>query len=175
MASSGILMTAIFSAYLLISCKALEFSPSSNTETLRNVVRTGPRIVVGSSNALYRINPATLEVDERFPISTENRLLVADDGGTYDGNILSCDSDACFLAEVDNFANMSWYVQADTDFIRNSDENIVAILAPNMNGNTEVIFGEAPNTNRAGARRFTKGRLTNANGIVRPLVKTSFN
>ncbi len=154
---------------MIFCTEALEFTPSNNGETLRNVIRTGPHLIVGSSNTLYRLNSDTLGIEDSLD-TMESRLLVADDGGTYDGNILSCHTDVCFLAETKNFANRSWSVNAD--ILRNSDETVVAVLAPNMNGTTEITFGEAPSA--LSARRFMKGRLTNVDKVNRPPVNSLF-
>ena len=152
-------ITATFLTFLLLNCAAVEFAP--NDETLRNIIHTDEHIVVGSSSALYRIRPNTLMVDERLPLTAPNRLLVPDIGGTYDGNILTCDNSRCALIEIVNFANVSWLVEPSTPVIRTGVANAVGFFVRSLNGTSEIVFAET--ANGLMARRFARGGLLNVN------------
>ena len=144
---------------LLLNCAAAEFAP--NDETLRNIIHTDEHIVIGSSSALYHIRPNTLTVAERLPLTAPNRLLVPDIGGTYDGNILTCDNRRCALIEIVNFANVSWLVEPSMPVIRTGVANAVGGFVRSLNGTSEIVYAET--ANGLMARRFARGRLLNVN------------
>jgi hypothetical protein len=160
------LATVAMFGLLLVHCTATEFVPSDeNNEVLRNIIHTDQHIVIGSSHALYRINPNTLIVDERAPLTAPNRLLVSDVGGSYDGSVLSCDNDRCLLAEVVNLVNISWVVEDSiSTVIRTGVTNIVGVFVPSQNGTSEIVYGET--ANGQAARRFSRGGLVNVNFIT---------
>ena len=152
-----LLLLALWSSHC---SAATEFEPSAEEdETLRNVIRTDQYIVVGSSRQLYLIDPGSLSVEQSFPLSSANRLLVADVGGSYDGNVLSCDNDRCFLAEIADLQDVNWSLQPSTPLIRSGVENIAAVLSPSAGGTTDVILGEV--ATGAFPRRFVKGSFLN--------------
>ena len=141
-------------ASVLMHCSAQEFTPGQNA-VLRNIIKQGQYLLVGSSSALYRLNSSTLAVDTSLVLTAESRLLVGDTGGALDGNFLSCDNNRCFLAEVTNFNNMSWLLQPSTPLINGGMMNAQGQLLP---GN-ELIFAEAANGERG--RGVVRGRLSN--------------
>ena len=98
------------------------------------MIRTDQYIVVGSSRQLYLIDPGSLSVEQSFPLSSANRLLVANVGGSYDGNVLSCDNDRCFLAEIADLQDVNWSLQPSHPLIRSGVENIAAVLSPSAGG-----------------------------------------
>ena len=136
-----------------------EFPPTNNEETFRNLIRTERHLIIGSSGALYRINPSNLTMEEKRPLLAANRLLVADTDGSYRGNFLSCSNVQCFLAEIVNFANISWQVNNSAVIRSVGTQNVAGVFAPSSNGTTELTFGETATTESS--RRFVKGGLLN--------------
>ena len=133
-------------------------------ETIRSVLLSDQRLLIGTSNAIYRLDPDTnpFEVRDEYPLSTPNRLLLATIDGPFHGKLLSCDNDLCFLANINNFTNMSWSVPRGMVFNSGMD-NIVGIFIPNPipSVNLTLLFAESANTNFG--RRFVKGNIGNVN------------
>ena len=145
---------------LVVSCSSLEFEPTDEHESLRSIIRIDQSLLIGSSSALYRIDSSSLNIQERLSLEAESRLLITDVGGTYDGNVFSCDNRNCFLAEIGNLSNTSWNASSSI-VIENGLDNVIASFVPASNGTSQLIFGET--ANGESARRFTKGGLLNVN------------
>ena len=136
-----------------------EFTPDAG-EIIRNIVYTDHQILVGSSGAVYRVDPGILNVVERRPLLTPNRLLVADTGGSFNGQLLTCDHSVCFLANSMDFSNVSWSVPRNTIF-RDGQDSVVGLFTPSLAGTSELLFGE--NANGFFGRRFIRGAFKNVN------------
>lgn len=158
----------LFAGILLVvgGCYAQEFTPKEEGETIRNVLYADQQILVGSGGAnmdtlygaIYRIDPGSLATVERRLLTTPNRLLVADIGGSFDGQLLACDNTECFLAEITDFSNMSWGVPRGMVF-RDGSENVAAMFTPSSSDISELLFGES--ANGFFGRRFVRGEFNN--------------
>ena len=147
----------LLATVLMCSNAMEEFAPED--VTLRNIILIDQHILVGSSSSLYRLNPNTLMDEVTMPLTSENRLLVADSGGSFDGNFLSCDSNRCFLAEISNFNNVSWQVDSSSPLIRDGTMNLHGLFVPSLGGTSELIFVETANGEVG--RRVVRGGLAN--------------
>lgn len=155
--SSARLLTLV--AGMLLVCSGQEYTVREG-EIIRNLLPADNHILVGSSNAIYRIDADSLTEVQRHALSSPNRLLVTDNGGTYDSQVLTCDNDNCFLSEITNFLNMSWRVPRSEVF-RTGVNNVEGIFTPSISGRSELLFGESANGDFA--RRFLRGKIDNVN------------
>ncbi len=137
------------------------FTPSYPDEELRNIIVTHSSIVVGSSRALYRLEPDLVEVQKRI-IETPNRLLVTDLNGTFLDKVLECGSLKCNLAPISNLSEITWHV--DSGLVSNDTYNVVGIFALGPNGTSALTIGErdyVPLSMIAVPSIITKGELVN--------------
>ena len=155
----GILYTA---PYLLLFqlpmfWTAREFRPG-NGEVLRNVIKLEQYLIVGSSNALYRINLNTLTSVERRSLTSANRLLVAD---SHCDTFLSCDNSICFLA-TSNSLTSTWQVNSNTVIRHSNFSSLAGSLARLSNGTRILTIVETTAFPILG--RFRKGTLRSIAG-----------
>ena len=141
---------------LLTVCRAVEFTPG--TETLRNLILTDSKLLLGTSGTVYRIDLA-LNEEQRRPLSSANRLLVADSPtGTLNGTVMTCDDNNCYLLETSNLYNVKWEVPRSAVLLSGGG-NAQGSFSISQNGTSDITFGEPPNGMTS--RRFVKGVLRN--------------
>ena len=141
----------------------MQFSPESNGETFRNLISARSHLLLGSSNAIYRLDESLVR-QEMKSLGAANRMLVTDYVGSYRDSVLSCSSDSCFLAQITDFTNIMW--QVDPPFIREQGtDNVAAVFAPRANGTSDLTYGERAGLD--GGRLLAKGSLVNvgASGV----------
>jgi hypothetical protein len=128
-------------------------------ETFRNLISARSHILLGSSNAIYRLDNSLVR-QERKVLAAANRLLVTDYVGSFRDSVLSCSSDSCFLAQITDFTNITW--QVNPPFIQHSEQatdNVAAVFAPRANGTSDLTYGER--ADGQDSRRLAKGSLIN--------------
>ena len=164
----------IFVLFLTNSCllvshaQSVQFSPEGDGETFRNLISAKSHLLLGSSNAIYRLDNSLMK-QEKKSLGAANRMLVTDYVGSFRDSVLSCSSDSCFLAQITDFTNISW--QIDSSFIREMGmDNVAAVFAPRANGTSDLTYGER--AGRDNGRLLAKGSLANV-GISS--VAQSFN
>ena len=116
------------------------FCPLSPGEAFRNIILGDSYVLIGSSNSLYRLNPASLSLEDRRQLRSVNRLLVTDPGGTYNGSVLECEEQVCALTPINNLTDIRW--QVSDGLVRRGTENVIGIFAPGANGTSSLTFGE---------------------------------
>ena len=115
---------------------SLQFLPETSGEIFRNLISAQSHLLLGSSNAIYRLDNSLVR-QERKSLGDANRMLVTD----YVGSVLSCSSVSCFLAQITDFTNVTWEV--DPPFISElATDNVAAVFAPRANGVSDLTFGE---------------------------------
>ena len=136
------------------------FCPQVEAELFRNLVIVDSNILLGTSNALYRLD-INLQEQQRKTLTAPNRLLLTDQpNGNYRDRVLSCNTDECFLAEIANLNSVSWSVQPGSVVIQMDEENSVGVLAPgSTNGMSDLTIGETSNGEES--PRIFKGKLLN--------------
>ena len=149
----------------IICCLALHtvcqtdaaFCPPSPGEAFRNIILGDSYVLIGSSNSLYRLNPASLSLEDRRQLGSVNRLLVTDPGGTYNGSVLECEEEQCALTPINNLTDIRW--QVSDGLLRRGTENVIGIFAPGANGTSSLSFGEQQTMTLQSSIR--KGNLNN--------------
>ncbi len=158
----------LLAAITYVNGIAAAFTPSYPDEELRNIIVTHSSIVVGSSRALYRLEPDLVEVQKRI-IGTPNRLLVTDLNGTFLGKVLECGTLECNLAPISNLSEITWHV--NSGLVSNDTYNVVGIFALGPNGTSALTIGErdyVPLSMIAVPSTITKGELVNFDHIIGP-------
>ena len=167
-----LLLFALFltNSYLLDShAQSVQFSPEGDGETFRNLISAKSHLLLGSSNAIYRLDNSLIK-QEKKSLGAVNRMLVTDYVGSYRDSVLSCSSVSCFLAQVTDFTNITW--QVTPPFIRElGADNVAAVFAPRANGTSDLTYGERAGLN-TGGRLLIKGSLANVGAAN---VSQSFN
>ena len=145
---------------LLVShAQSVQFSPEETGEGFRNLIIARSHLLLGSSNAIYRLDNSLTKQDKRS-LTAPNRMLVTDYVGSFTDNVLSCSSDSCFLAQITDFTNVSW--QVDPPFIRPGvTDNVAGVFAPRANGTSDLTYGERAGGQGVGGRLLAKGSLFN--------------
>ena len=137
--------------------QSLQFPPETPGETFRNLISAQSHLLLGSSNAIYRLDNSLVR-QERKSLEAANRLLVTDYVGSFRDSVLSCSSDSCFLAQITDFTNITWEV--DPPFIsEQATDNVAAVLAPRANGTSDLTYGERADGRNG--RQLAKGSLVN--------------
>ena len=137
--------------------QSLPFLPETPGETFRNLISARSHLLLGSSNAIYRLDNSLVR-QETKSLEAANRLLVTDYVGSFRDSVLSCSSDSCFLAQIIDFTNVTWEV--DQPFIsEQATDNVAAVFAPRANGTSDLTFGERANGRNP--RLLAKGSLVN--------------
>ena len=137
--------------------QTVQFVPP-NSETLQNVIITDSKLLLGTSGAVYRIDLA-LTHEQRRELGSANRLLIADSPtGTFNGTVLACDEESCYLLETRNLTNVKWAVPRSA-ILLSGGGNALGSFSIGPNGTSDVTFGEPPNGDTS--RRFVKGALRN--------------
>ena len=137
--------------------QSLQFPPETPGETFRNLISARSHLLLGSSNAIYRLDNSLVR-QERKSLEAANRLLVTDYVGSFRDSVLSCSSDSCFLAQITDFTNVTWEV--DPPFIRvGATDNVAAVFAPRANGTSDLTYGER--ADGQDSRLLAKGSLVN--------------
>ena len=72
-----IILSLTSSCLQLTLAQVVEFSPESVGETFRNLISGHSHLLLGSSEAIYRLDDS-LERQQKRALSAPNRLLVAD-------------------------------------------------------------------------------------------------
>ena len=148
--------------------QTVQFIPPGS-ETLRNVILTDSKLLLGTSGAVYRTDLA-LTQEQRREMSSANRLLIADSPtGTLNGTVMACDEGSCYLLETRNLDNIKWTVFRSAVLL-SGEGNALGSFSIGPNGTSDVLFGEPPNG--VNGRRFVKGALrsvvpTNSNTFLR--------
>ena len=165
--------TLVLLCITILACRvgSESFCPNSNAnENLRNMVVTGSHVIVGSTNALYRLDPSLSEIQETRTLSTPNRVLVADPGGTYSDSVLECGTVECSLSRITNLADVRW--QVSSGVVRSASEEVVGIFAEGPNGTSSLHVGErAISDPVTRASSISKGDLVNvdsSNNLFNP-------
>ena len=136
---------------------SLQFLPETSGEIFRNLISARSHLLLGSSNAIYRLDNSLVR-QERKSLGDANRMLVTDYVGSFRDSVLSCSSVSCFLAQVTDFTNVTWEV--DPPFISElATDNVAAVFAPRANGMSDLTFGERANGRNN--RLLAKGSLVN--------------
>ena len=144
---------------LVSRAQSVQFSPEGTGEEFRNLIMARSHLLLGSSNAIYRLDNSLMKQDKRS-LTAPNRMLVTDYVGSFTDNVLSCSSDSCFLAQITNFTNISW--QVDPPFIRPAGtDNVAGVFAPRANGTSDLTYGERGGGFNVGGRLLAKGSLFN--------------
>ena len=156
-----LIIVYVSNSRLLVShAQSVQFSPEGGNEVFRNLILAKSHLLLGSSNALYRLDNNLVKQEKKL-LGAANRMLVTDFVGSFRDSVLSCSGESCFLAQITDFTNVSW--QVDPPFIcEQCTDNVVAVFAPRSNGTSDLTYGE-----RAGhesARLLAKGSLTNVGG-----------
>ena len=141
-----------------VSCApSLQFLPETSGEIFRNLISARSHLLLGSSNAIYRLDNSLVR-QERKSLGDANRMLVTDYVGSFRDSVLSCSSVSCFLAQITDFTNVTWEV--DPPFISElATDNVAAVFAPRANGMSDLTFGERANGRNG--RLLAKGSLVN--------------
>ena len=155
--------TLVLLCITILACRGRSesFCPNSNiNENLRNMVVTGSHVIVGSTNALYRLDPSLSEIQETRTLSTPNRVLVADPGGTYSDSVLECGTVECSLSRITDLADVRW--QVSSGVVRSASEEVVGIFAEGPNGTSSLHVGERAISDPVARRSsISKGDLVN--------------
>ena len=154
-----IVVISLINSFLLSSRaqSSVQFSPEADGETFRNLISANSHLLLGSSNALYRLDDG-LSKQEKISLAAANRMLVTDYVGSFRDSVLSCSSDSCFLAQITDLTNVTW--QVDPPFIREQGtDNVAAVFAPRANGMSDLTYGERGDVQSG--RLFAKGSLVN--------------
>ena len=146
------------SCLLSVSCApSLQFLPETSGEIFRNLISAQSHLLLGSSNAIYRLDNSLVR-QERKSLGDANRMLVTDYVGSFRDSVLSCSSVSCFLAQITDFTNVTWEV--DPPFISElATDNVAAVFAPRANGMSDLTYGERANGRNG--RLLAKGSLVN--------------
>ena len=137
--------------------QSVQFSPEGDGETFRNLISAKSHLLLGSSNAIYRLDNSLMK-QEKKSLGAANRMLVTDYVGSFRDSVLSCSSDGCFLAQITDFTNISW--QIDSSFIREMGmDNVAAVFAPRASGTSDLTYGERAEQDIG--RLLAKGSLAN--------------
>ena len=146
------------SCLLSVSCAPpLQFLPETSGEIFRNLISARSHLLLGSSNAIYRLDNSLVR-QERKSLGDANRMLVTDYVGSFRDSVLLCSSVSCFLARITDFTNVTWEV--DPPFISElATDNVAAVFAPRANGMSDLTFGERANGRNG--RLLAKGSLVN--------------
>ena len=137
----------------------MQFSPEGASEEFRNLIMARSHLLLGSSNAIYRLDNSLMKQEKRS-LTAPNRMLVTDYVGSFTDNVLSCSSDSCFLAQITDFTNVSW--QVDPPFIRpGGTDNVAGVFAPRANGTSDLTYGERAGDLNVGGIIIAKGSLFN--------------
>lgn len=141
------------------------FTPSAESETLRNFVLSEPNLIVGSSKYLYRLN-TSLSMQQSLTLDTPNRLLVTDPNGSYSGKVFNCGSLRCSLLNMADIRSPpAW--QVSSGVVREGPRNVIGIFAPGPNGTSSLTIGEERIVDEEGISihsLISKGDLINVNG-----------
>ena len=154
-----ILVSSLINLCLLVSpALPVQFSPEANGESFRNLISAKSHLLLGSSNAIYRLDNSLVR-QEKKELAAANRVLVTDYVGSFRDSVLSCSSgDSCFLAQITDFTNITW--QVDPPFISDQGtDNVAAVFAPRANGTSDLTYGER--ANGQDSRLLAKGSLIN--------------
>ena len=152
------LLGIICSLALHTACQTdAAFCPLSPGEAFRNIILGDSYVLIGSSNSLYRLNPASLSLEDRRQLGSVNRMLVTDPGGTYNGSVLACEEEQCALTPINNLTDIRW--QVSDGLVRRGTENVIGIFAPGANGTSSLSFGEQQTMTLISSIR--KGNLNN--------------
>ena len=144
---------------LVSHAQSVQFSPEGTGEEFRNLIMARSHLLLGSSNAIYRLDN-NLTKQEKKSLTAPNRILVTDYVGSFTDNVLSCSTDSCFLAQITDFTNISW--QVDSPFIRPAGtDNVAGVFAPLANGTSDLTYGERAGGSDVGGRLLAKGSLFN--------------
>ena len=144
---------------LVSHAQSVQFSPEGTGEEFRNLIMARSHLLLGSSNAIYRLDNNLTKQDKRS-LTAPNRMLVTDYVGSFTDNVLSCSSDSCFLSQITNFTNISW--QVDPPFIHPAGTgNVAGVFAPCANGTSDLTYGERAGGFNVGGRLLAKGSLFN--------------
>ena len=139
-----------------------QFTPQANGESLKNLIATESKFLLGTSHAVYRLS-SNLSQEERKTLQSSNRLLIADNqNGTLNGTVLACDENTCQLLEAENLNNVKWEVPRSTVLLSGGG-NAVGSFSISVNSTSDITFGEPAGGNVA--RRFVKGALRNVGSI----------
>ena len=137
--------------------QSLQFPPETPDETFRNLISAQSHLLLGSSNAIYRLDNSLVR-QERKSLGDANLMLVTDYVGSFRDSVLSCSSVSCFLAQITDFTNVTWEV--NPPFIRErTTDNVAAVFAPRANGTSDLTFGER--AIGVSGRLLAKGSLVN--------------
>ena len=144
--------------FLLVSrAQSAQFYPEASGEIFRNMISAKSHLLLGSSNAIYRLN-SSLVRQEKKVLAAANRMLVTDYVGNFSDSVLSCSSDSCFLTKITDFTNITW--QIDRPFIsKRATDNVAAVFAPRANGTSDLTYGERADGQYG--RLLAKGSLVN--------------
>ena len=144
----------------------MQFAPEAESESFRNLILANSHLLLGSSEAVYRLDGSLLEQEKRV-LGAPNRMLVTDYVGSFQDNVLICSNNGCFLSQITDFSNVSW--QVNSPFFRTSTtENVVGVFAPRANGTSDLTFGETSSTDGSimYSRFLAKGSLFNAGANI---------
>ena len=150
------------SSFCLEHVQSVQFAPETVSESFRNLILANSHLLLGSSEAVYRLDDSLLEQEKRV-LGSPNRMLVTDYVGSFQDSVLICSNNGCYLSQITDFSNVSW--QVSNPFFRTSTtDNVVGVFAPRANGTSDLTYGE---TNyRDGtltlATLLAKGSLVNA-------------
>ena len=152
------LVLSLTEDFLLVSrAQSVQFYPEASGEIFRNMISAKSHLLLGSSNAIYRLNSSLVRQEKKF-LAAANRMLVTDYIGSFSDSILSCSSDSCFLTKITDFTNITW--QVDPPFIRErATDNVAAVFAPRANGTSDLTYGER--AAEQNSRLLAKGSLIN--------------
>ena len=159
------LVLSLTSLCLQVSLAQLvQYAPEGGSEVFRNMILANSHLLLGSSDALYRLDN-NLVKQEKKALEAPNRMLVADYVGSFQDSVLSCDSEGCSLVRITDFTNVSWHV--DSPLIRRlGTDNVAGVFAPLPNGTSVLTHGERAGIN-VGSILLARGALINA-GTDRP-------
>ena len=148
----------VFTLIAISFAQDTQFIPQTSGETLNNLIAVNAKLLLGTSQAVYRLS-SILSLEERRALESGNRLLIADNqNGTHNGTVLSCDEGSCLLLEAENLSNVRWEVPR-TMVLFSGGGNAAGIFSIGPNGTSDITFGEPSSGNVA--RRFVKGALKN--------------
>ena len=135
------------------------FCPISINENLRNIVLMDSHVVVGSTSALYRLNPSLSERQQTRTLSSPNRMLVGDPNGTYSDSVLECGNSGCSLRRISDLADVRWEVSSGV--LRSATDEVVGIFAAGPNGTSSLHIGERAIPTPTRRSIMSKGDLVN--------------
>lgn len=151
-----ILLAGLLTRALLT--QGVQFTPQTDLETFQNLIITNSKLLLGTSEALYRLDSA-LSMEAMKPLTTQNRLLISDiENGTLDGAVLSCDEERCLLLDPENFDNVTWDVPRSMVLLSGGG-NAAGHFSIGPNGTSDITFGEPLAGSKV--RRIVKGALRN--------------